>query len=175
MRPRPVVAIVDLSGSMEPFARGYLHVMRALAVAGRAEVFAFATRLTRLTASLRHHSTLDAIERASDAVGDRFGGTRLASSLGELLHDPAWNAHLRGGVVLIVSDGADTDDPADLARRLARLSRLAHRLVWVNPRLAADGYRPLVGGMAAALPFCDALLPGDSLRAIDEVVAAITR
>jgi hypothetical protein len=173
VRPRPVVALVDVSGSMESFARGYLHVMRALAVAGRAEVFAFATSLTRLTAALRHHSAVEAVAHASELVRDRFGGTRLATSIGELLHDPVWSSQVRGALVLIASDGCDTDPPDILRERMARLRRLAHEVVWINPRIVAPDYEPLVGGMAAALPFCDRLLSGHSLAAIDEVIEAI--
>jgi len=172
-RPRRVVALLDVSGSMEAYARAYLHVMRGLALAGRAEVFAFATKLTRITPALRHRTPSDAIAHATAAVGDRFGGTRLATSIGQLLHDATHASQARGGVVLIVSDGCDTDPPEELAHRMARLHRIAHRVVWVNPRFAAPGYEPLVAGMAAALPFCDRVLSGHSLAAIDDVVDAI--
>lgn len=172
-RARRVVALLDVSGSMEPYARAYLHVMRGLVLAGRAEVFAFATQLTRITPALRHRAPDVAIARATATVGDRFGGTRLATSVGQLLRDATHASQARGGVVVIVSDGCDTDPSDELASRMARLHRVAHRVVWVNPRFAAPGYEPLVAGMAAALPFCDRVLPGHSLAAIDDVVEAI--
>ncbi len=172
-QPRRVVALVDVSGSMESFARAYLHLTRALAVDGRAEVFAFATELTRITPSLRRRSPTEAIDRASADVGDRFGGTRLASAVAALLANDRWCGLTRGAIVVIASDGWDTDPPADLDRAMRRLGRLAHRVVWINPRAAAPDYRPLVGAMAAALPHCDAFVSGHSLSAIDDLLVAI--
>ena len=173
VRPRPTVVFVDVSGSMESFARAYLHVARALVTRRRAEVFAFATTATRITASLRLRSPVAAVERASDDVGDRFGGTRLAASFETVLRHRSWGSMLRGAVVLVVSDGWDTDPPDRLARHVARVSRMANRLVWVNPRLAADDYQPTVAGMAAALPHCDRFLPGHSLSAMADVLEAM--
>ncbi|MEL7157776.1 MAG: VWA domain-containing protein [Actinomycetota bacterium] len=170
-RPRPLVVFLDVSGSMEAFARAYLHVARPLARAGRAEVFAFATDATRITAALRLRSPVEAIERASDEVGDRFGGTRLATSLRTVVGHRSWGSLVRGSVVLIVSDGWDTDPAADLDRVMGRLQRMSHRLVWVNPRLAADGFEPRAAGMAAALPHCDRFLPGHHLAAMADVLA----
>jgi uncharacterized protein with von Willebrand factor type A (vWA) domain len=172
-RPRPLAVFVDVSGSMESFARAYLHVARALARQRRAEVFAFATDATRITASLRLRSPLEAIERASDEVGDRFGGTRLATSFETVIRHRSWGSLVRGAAVLVVSDGWDTDPPERLARHVARLQRMAHRVVWVNPRLAADDFEPAVAGMAAALPYCDHFLPGHSLAAMTDVLDAI--
>ncbi len=173
-RQRRVVVLVDVSGSMESFARAYLHVTRALVLAGRAEVFAFATELTRITTALRHRSPSEAIEAASEVVGDRFGGTKLASSLGGLLTHPRWGGLVRGAVVVIVSDGWDSEAPELTDRSMARLSRRAHRVVWINPRAAAEDFEPKVGAMAAALPYCDHFLPGHSRRAIGDVLRAIT-
>ena len=153
--------VVDVSGSMETFARACLPVARALTMNPQvqAEVFAFATDLTRITASLRHRSPVEAIERASTEVGDRFGGTRVATSLATLVRHRWWRGLVRGAVVIIVSDGWDTDPPAELARHLGRLQRLAHRIVWVNPRLAADGYEPLVAGDGGRPPLLRRVLP----------------
>jgi uncharacterized protein with von Willebrand factor type A (vWA) domain len=173
-RPRPVVLLLDVSGSMESFATAYLHVARALATGRRAEVFAFATRLTRVTPALRLRTPGEAVGRASDEVDDRFGGTRLATSVGELVGHRSWSSAVRGAVVVVVSDGWDTDPPALLERHLGRLRRMAHRIIWVNPRLAADSYEPKVTGMATALPFCDHFLPGHSPAAMSDVIAAIT-
>lgn len=174
VRQRRVVVLVDVSGSMESFARAYLHVTRALVLAGRAEVFAFSTELTRITTSLRHRSPSEAIEQASDLVGDRFGGTRLAASIGALLRHRQWGGLVRGSIVVIVSDGWDSDPPADTDRSMSRLARRAHRVVWINPRAAALDFEPKVGAMAAALPHCDHFLPGHSRRAIDDVIEAIS-
>lgn len=173
-RPRPVLLMVDVSGSMERHVRPYLHITRALATSGRAEVFAFATELTRLTPALRSRSAVDAMTRATEQVGDRFGGTKLASNLGELLGHRVWSSMVRGAVVVIISDGWDTEDPAELEIRMRRLGRLAHRIVWVNPRVAAPGFEPLVGSMAAALPHCDHFLSGHSVRAMGDVLDAIS-
>ncbi len=172
-RPRRLVVLADVSGSMTAVVRPYLHLLRALGTTRDAEVFMFATRLTRITPALRHRSAEEAIRRASDQVGDRFGGTRIATSLGELLAHPSWSNVVRGAVVAIASDGWDTDPPEQLARRMARLHRMAHKVVWINPRMAAPGFAPTVGGMAAALPHCDAALPGHSLRAMQDVIAAL--
>jgi uncharacterized protein with von Willebrand factor type A (vWA) domain len=173
-RERGVVLVVDVSGSMESFARAYLHVARAIVVSGRGEVFAFSTELTRITAALRHRSADDAIDAASAEVGDRFGGTRLASSLRTLLRHPVWSASVRGAVVVVVSDGWDSEAPEVMSATMARLSRLAHRVIWVNPRSAAPDFEPLVGAMAAALPHCDHFLSGHTTRSMAEVIDAIT-
>jgi uncharacterized protein with von Willebrand factor type A (vWA) domain len=172
-RPRPVAMLLDVSGSMESFARAYLHVARPLAAAGRAEVFAFATDVTRITAALRLRSAAEAVAQASDEVVDRFGGTRLASSVDTVMRHRVWGQFLRGAVVVVVSDGWDTDSPDQLDRAMVRLSRLSHQVVWVNPRLAADDYQPSVAGMAAALPHCDRFLPGHSLVAMIEVLQSL--
>jgi uncharacterized protein with von Willebrand factor type A (vWA) domain len=174
-RPRTVVAVLDVSGSMQPYARAYLHLMRSLATAGQAEVFAFATDLTRLTPALRLRSVDEALAKAEELVVDRFGGTAMATALGKLLSHPVWGASVRGAVVIVVSDGWDTDDPAQLGRRTAALARRSHRLIWVNPRLAADGYEPAVAGMAAARPHCHDFLAGNTLEALEEVLEALGR
>jgi len=172
-RPRRVVMVADVSGSMQSFVRPYLHVMRALTVHAEAEVFAFSTRLTRITPALAYNDPHAAIERAAELVDDRFSGTRIASSLGQLLAHPTWSTRVRGATVLIASDGWDTDPTDDLALRMARLARMAHRVVWVNPRSAAEEWQPLVGGMAAAMPHCDTFASGHSLLAMHDVLLAL--
>lgn len=172
-RPRPVVVLLDVSGSMESYARIYLHLTRPLALLHRAEVFAFATELNRITPAIRTRTCDGAIDHMNTVVGDRFSGTRVAHSLSTLLRHRTWSTSLRGAVVLICSDGWDSDDPADLGRAMNRLSLLAHRVVWVNPRAGADGFAPLAGGMAAALPHCDAFLAGHTGRSMRDVVAAL--
>lgn len=174
-RTRRVVLVCDVSRSMAPYATVYLHLMRAAALrrAGvRPEVFAFATSLTRLTAVLSHRSPEIALARANDAVTDRYGGTHLGRSIGELLTPPHGNA-LRGAVVIIASDGWDSDPPEVLDRAMARLKRRAHTLVWLNPRAARPGFAPLAGSMAAALPYCDLFLPAHSLTGLRELFTAL--
>ncbi|MET7863647.1 vWA domain-containing protein [Micromonospora taraxaci] len=162
-RPRRVVLLCDVSESMRAQATAYLHLMRAFAVVADAEVFAFATTLTRLTVVLRHTSAAEAIAQASAAVTDRYGGTRIATNLRALLTSHHVEA-VRGAVVVIGSDGWDSDPPDDLAAVMARLSRRAYRIVWLNPRAGAPGFAPRVGGMAAALPYCDRMLPAGTFQ-----------
>ena len=173
-RPRRVIMICDVSQSMQAYAAAYLHLMRAAVLCADAEVFAFATTLTRLTPVLSHRSVSEAIGQAERAVTDRFGGTRIAGNLRALLHSRHGGV-IRGAIVIIASDGWDSDDPADLAAVMARLRRRAHRVIWMNPRVAATGYAPLVGAMAAALPYCDDLVAAHTLRAMADVLTAITR
>ncbi len=173
-RPRRVVMVCDVSQSMRAYTSAYLHLMRAAALLTPTEVFAFSTRLTRLTAVLAHHSPTRSVQLATERVEDRFGGTRIASNLASLLRS-RHGMDLRGAVVMIASDGWDSDEPGALAAVMARLRRRVHRVVWVNPRAAAPDFAPLAGGMAAALPYCDELLPGHTLRSLADVVTAITR
>ncbi|ART72616.1 VWA containing CoxE family protein [Mycobacterium dioxanotrophicus] len=171
VRPRRVVLVCDVSGSMQPYATVYLHLMRATALRSsglRPEVFAFATTLTRLTAALSHRCAETALARANDKVIDRYGGTHLGRSIGTLLALPHGNA-LRGAVVVIASDGWDADGPDTLRRAMSRLRRRAHLVIWLNPRAAAPGFAPLTGSMAAALPFCDHFLPAHTLAGLREL------
>ena len=172
--PRQVVLLCDVSQSMQAQATAYLHLMRALVVGAHAEVFAFATTVTRLTSVLSHRSAQVAVDQATAKVVDRFGGTRIATNLASLLSSVHGGA-LRGAVVVIASDGWDADTPAELAAAMARLRRRAHRIIWMNPRVAAPGYQPLVATMAAALPFCDAFLPADTFGSLAAVVEEIAR
>ncbi len=173
LKPRRVVMVGDVSGSMESFTRIYLHLMRALVVKGNAEVFTFSTQLRRVTVQLRDRDPQAAIDRLSSEVTDRFSGTRIATSLADLAQSPVWANSVRGATVLISSDGWDTDEPEHLARAMRRLARLSYRIVWVNPRSAADGFAPSAGGMAAALPWVDAFFSGHSLRSIQHVIEEI--
>ena len=175
-RPRRVVLLCDVSQSMQAQAAAYLHLMRAFATVADAEVFAFATTLTRLTVVLRHTSAAAAVERAGEIVTDRFGGTRIAGNLRALLASHHGNA-VRGAVVVIGSDGWDSDPPAEIAAVLARLRlelrRRAYRIIWMNPRAGVPGFAPRVGAMASALPFCDRLLPAGTFQDLAEVAAEI--
>ncbi len=171
-RPLRLTLLCDVSQSMQSYSTAYLHLMRAFARTRRAETFVFSTSLTRLTPALLHTSAAAAIAEASDQVVDRYGGTHLASCLRELLASRHGNG-IRGGVLVIASDGWDSDPPAELAEAMARACRRARRVVWLNPRAAAPGYQPLVGSMAAALPWCDAFLPAHTLRELPQVFDAI--
>lgn len=173
-KPRKVVMLCDVSQSMQPQITAYFHLMRALTVRAGGEAFAFATSLTRLTSVLRNKSTALAIEEATDKVTDRFGGTRIAASINSLLSSHHGSA-VRGGIVIVGSDGWDSEPPEQMAVAMARLRRRAHRVIWMNPRVAAPGFEPHVGAMAAALPFCDELLRADDFRSLANVVAELGR
>jgi uncharacterized protein len=168
---RRVVLLCDISGSMEPYARAYLQF---LTCAGRdAEAFVFATRLTRITRALATRSPERAIQRAAAAAPDWSSGTRIGDALRAFNDRHGRRGMARGAVIVILSDGWERGEPALVAREMARLSRLAYRIVWVNPRAASKGFVPRVGGMAAALPYVDALVSGHSLEALAEVADAI--
>jgi hypothetical protein len=172
-RPRRLVLIADVSGSMEPYARVYLHLLHGAVRGARAEAFVFATRLTRITRALATTDPDLALARATAAAPDWAGGTRIGAALAAFNDRYGRRGIARGAVAVIVSDGWDCGDPAILGEQMARLARLAHRIVWVNPRTASDRYQPLVAGMAAALPHVDTLVSGHSLDALDAVLAAI--
>lgn len=172
-KPRRVILIADVSGSMEPYARVYLHLMRGAVVALKAEAFVFATRLTRLTRALGSSQPDVAYRKVSETAQDWSGGTRIGRALKEFIDDFGRRGLARGAVIVIVSDGWEIEDPALVGESMARLSRLAHHIIWVNPRKAADAYEPRVGGMAAALPYIDTFLSGHSVRALEDVLAAI--
>jgi uncharacterized protein with von Willebrand factor type A (vWA) domain len=171
---RRLVLLCDISGSMEPYARAYLQFLTCAAGAGaETEAFAFATRLTRLTRALHSRRPERAIQRAAATAPDWSSGTRIGDALRSFNDRHGRRGMARGAVVVILSDGWERGEPALVAREMERLSRLAHRIVWVNPRVAASGFAPRAGGMAAALPFCDALVSGHTLAALEDVVAAI--
>jgi uncharacterized protein with von Willebrand factor type A (vWA) domain len=166
---RPVVLVLDVSGSMAPYARMLLHyVHAAVAARRRVEAFAFGTRLTRLTRELGGRDPARALARASAAAEDWSGGTRIGDALGELnrLHGRRVG---RGAVVVVLSDGWDRGDPAVVTAEMARLARTAHRLVWLNPLKADPRYEPLARGMAAALPHVDHFLSGHSVASLEQL------
>ncbi|WP_324273722.1 vWA domain-containing protein [Blastococcus brunescens] len=171
--PRRLVLLCDVSGSMEPYTRIYLTLLQGAVAGARAEAFVFSTGLTRLTRQLAVRDPDQALARAGAASSDWAGGTRLAEGIGRFVADHGRRGLARGAVVVVLSDGWAQDDPDDVGDAMRRLRRLAHRIVWVNPRKAAPGYAPLVGGMAAALPYCDAFVSGHSLAALEQVVAAV--
>ena len=173
-KPRRIIVIADVSGSMEPYARIYLHLMRGAVQAIKAEAFVFATHLTRLTRQLSTTHTEVAYRRAAEAANDWSSGTRIGQSLHTFIDEFGRRGMARGSVVVIVSDGWESDSPQILGEAMERLSRLAHHIIWVNPRKAAQSFEPLTGGMAAALPFVDTFLSGHSLRALHDVMEAIS-
>jgi hypothetical protein len=172
-KPRRLVLLCDVSGSMEPYTRVFLSLLQGAASSARAEAFVFSTHLTRLTRQLAQRDPDQALAQAAATATDWAGGTRLAESIRRFIDDFGRRGLARGAVIVVFSDGWAQDDPADVAAQMARLRRLAHGIVWVNPRKAAASYRPLVGGMAAALPYCDAFVSGHSFAALSEVAAAI--
>jgi uncharacterized protein with von Willebrand factor type A (vWA) domain len=172
--PRRLVMLCDISGSMEPYARAYLQFLTCAAGSGpHAEAFVFATRLTRLTRALASRNPERAIQRAAAAAPDWSSGTRIGDALKEFNDRHGRRGMARGAVVVILSDGWERGDPMLVGREMARLARLAHRIVWVNPRVSASAFAPRAGGMVAALPYCDALVSGHSFHALGEVVEAI--
>ena len=175
LRPRPLVALLDVSGSMEAYSRAYLLFLEGAARGARAEAFVFATRLTRVTRALREGRPHAALDRAAAAAPDWSGGTRIGEALRAFNDRWGRRGMARDAVVVVVSDGWERGEPTLVAREMERLSRLAYRIVWVNPRVAAPGFQPIAGGMAAALPYVDELLSGHTAAALDEVVAAIGR
>jgi len=171
---RRLVLLCDISGSMEPYARAYLQFLSSAARPGsHAEAFVFATRLTRITRALASRSPELAIQRAAAAAPDWSSGTRIGDALRAFNDRHGRRGMARGAVIVILSDGWERGDPALVGREMERLARLAFRIVWVNPRVAARGFSPRVGGMAAALAHCNALVSGHSLDAMEEVVEAI--
>jgi uncharacterized protein with von Willebrand factor type A (vWA) domain len=173
-RPRRVVLLADVSGSMESYARVYLHLLRGAVRALGAEAFVFATRLTRLTRPLSIGGPDRAYALAAAATPDYSGGTRIGPALTRFIDEHGRRGMARGAVIVIVSDGWEIGDTATLREAMTRLHRLAHRVIWVNPRKAAEGFAPLTGGMAAALPYVDTFVSGHSLRALEDVMDAIS-
>ncbi len=171
---RRLVLLCDISGSMEPYARAYLQFLTCAAGSGpNAEAFVFATRLTRLTRALASRNPERAIQRAAAAAPDWSSGTRIGDALREFNDRHGRRGMARGAVIVILSDGWERGDPLLVGREMERLARLAHRIVWVNPRVGAGGFSVQSGGMVAALPHCDALVSGHNFQALGEVAEAI--
>jgi uncharacterized protein len=184
VRPRRLVVLCDISGSMESYARALLMLLYCLrggqvrggqnrGTQARPEVFTFATRLTRLTSALAAASPDTMLAKAGEAAPDWSGGTRIGAAIKEFNDRYGARGMARGAVVLIISDGWETGEPALLGEQMARLSRIAHRIVWANPRTQSPRYRPEVGGMAAAWPYCDAVVSAHSLDALSDLLTAL--
>jgi uncharacterized protein len=169
-RARPLVLILDISGSMAPYSRALLQFAFAAMAAGRrVEVFCFGTRLTRVTRVLRRKDPDRAMHEVGRLVADWEGGTRIGASLKSLLDEWSQRTALRGAVAVICSDGLERGEPDLLREQIARLRRLVHRIVWVNPLKGSPRYEPLARGMAAALPSIDVFLPGHNLESLEEL------
>jgi uncharacterized protein len=168
-RPRPLVLVCDVSGSMEPYARMLLQYLQAcVAARRRVEAFVFGTRLTRVTGELAGRDPDRALDRAAGAAEDWSGGTRIGEALATLNREHGRRLG-RGAIVVLLSDGWDRGDPQQLTREMARLGRCAHRLIWLNPLKASPDYEPLTRGMQAALPYVDHFLAGNSLASLEEL------
>ncbi|WP_217545049.1 VWA domain-containing protein [Streptomyces sp. GbtcB6] len=172
-RPRRVVLLVDVSGSMGPYADALLRFAHAAVRAGRTEVFTVGTRLTRVTRELSHRDPDLAMAEVAAAVPDWRGGTRLGELLREFLNRWGQRGMARGAIVVLLSDGWERGDPELLGQQMRRLHGLAHQVVWANPRKARPGYAPLAAGMAAALPSVDAFVAGHSLAALERLAAVV--
>ena len=173
--PRKLVVLCDVSGSMEAYTRAMLLFLHALMRAGRGvEVFAFGTRLTRLTPELVTRDPEEALRRAADRVVDWAAGTRIGVSLKAFNDVWGRRALTRGAVVLIVSDGWERHDPSLVGREMQRLHRAAFAVVWVNPLKGGRDYEPLAGGMRAALPFIDRFVTGHNLASLDELAGLLS-
>jgi uncharacterized protein with von Willebrand factor type A (vWA) domain len=173
-RRRPLVLVLDVSGSMAPYSRALVEFGHAAAASGRrVEVFCFGTRLTRVTRILRTRDPGEALAAVGAAVNDWEGGTRIGDSLKDLLDRWGSRSALRGSVVVLCSDGLERGDPEMLTRQMQRLSRLAYRLLWINPLKGSPRYEPLARGMAASLPFVDVFMPGHNLESLESLAAAV--
>jgi uncharacterized protein len=174
-RPRPLVLVCDVSGSMEPYARMLLQYMQAcVAARRRVEAFVFGTRLTRVTGELAGRDPDRALDRAAGAAEDWSGGTRIGEALATLNREYGRRVG-RGAIVVLLSDGWDRGDPQQLSAEMARLERCTHRLIWLNPLKASPEYEPLTRGMQAALPYVDHFLAGNSLASLEDLAILMER
>ncbi|MGH2356627.1 MAG: vWA domain-containing protein, partial [Candidatus Limnocylindria bacterium] len=173
-RPRSMVVLCDISGSMERHARLLLRFVHALGRGPvRVESFVFGTRLTRITRAMRERNADRALARVTELVEDWSGGTRIGDAFRAFNLRWARRVLPSSGVVIVLSDGWDRGNPALVGEETARLERSCHRLVWLNPLAAADGYQPLAAGMAAARPFVDHFLPAANLAHLEELGALL--
>lgn len=181
-RARRVVLLIDVSGSMRPYAEALLRLAHVIAHApgapagvGAVEVFTLGTRLTRITEALRSRDVERALVRAGDEVPDWSGGTRLGEVLGAFVSGARTRHLARGALVVVVSDGWERGDARELGEQLGRLHRLAHRVVWANPHRGKVGYRPVQAGIVAVLPHVDDFVAGHSVAAFEELLEVIAR
>jgi uncharacterized protein with von Willebrand factor type A (vWA) domain len=175
VRLRPLILILDISGSMADYSRSLLQFAHSTTrSAARVEVFCFGTRLTRVTGAMDCRRPDEALERAAQAAFDWDGGTRIGDCLDVFVRDWARRGLCRGGIVVICSDGLDRGDPAVLASAMERLGRLSHRLVWLNPHKGDNkDFRPSTLGMMVAAPHIDLLLSGHDLASLEKLAAML--
>jgi len=173
-RPRRIVLLADISGSMELYSKVLLQFAHVAVTSGSpVEAFTIGTRLTRITRELTIHDADRALDRAASAVPDWSGGTRLGLGLRRFNDEWGVRGMARGAIIVILSDGWDRGEPAELAAEMQRLRLVAHRIVWVNPLKASAGYEPITRGMAAALPFIDDFIEGHSLDSLDALASLV--
>lgn len=178
-KPRPIVALADVSGSMERYARMLLHFLHAFSLVQtrqgvrQVECFTFGTRLTRITRTLKKSSVDAALSEVGRQVKDWSGGTRIGACLHSFNQSWAKRVLGRGALVLVISDGWDQGEPALLAFEMERLQKSCHRLIWLNPLLGTPGYQPLTRGLVAAMPFIDDFLPIHNLHSLEQLVKAL--
>lgn len=178
-KPRPIVALADVSGSMERYARMLLHFLHAFSLeqtrqgVRQIETFTFGTRLTRITRALKKRSVDAALAEVGQEVKDWSGGTRIGESLH--LFNQTWAKRVlgHGAVVLVISDGWDQGEPQQLAFEMERLQKSCHRLIWLNPLIGTPGYQPLTRGLVAAMPFIDDFLPIHNLNSLEALIEAL--
>jgi uncharacterized protein with von Willebrand factor type A (vWA) domain len=172
--PRRLVFLVDVSGSMEPYARAMIMFLQAaVREGGHVEAFTFGTRLTRVTAELEGHDPERALRATAHAVHDWAGGTRIGAALDSFNRRYGPRGFTRGAVIVIASDGWERGDPKRLAGAMERLARAAHSIVWVNPLAGDPDYKPLAQGMSAALPYVTHFVPGQNLRALEGLASVL--
>jgi uncharacterized protein len=174
-KPRDLVVIADISGSMERYSRLLLHFIYSLSrgFESGVEAFVFSTRLTRITRPLRERSVDQALREVSGHVPDWSGGTRIGEALKDFNFGWARRVLGHGAVVLLISDGWDRGDPETLRQEMARLQRSCYRLIWLNPLLGAEGYEPLARGMQTCLPYIDDFLPVHNLASLDDLAGRL--
>lgn len=178
-KPRPIVVLADVSGSMERYARMLLHFLHAFSLeqtrrgVRQIESFTFGTRLTRITRLLKHRSVDTALAQVGQQVKDWSGGTQIGTCLHHFNQSWAKRVLGRGALVLIISDGWDQGEPGLLAFEMERLQKSCHRLIWLNPLLGTPGYQPLTRGLLAAMPFIDDFLPVHNLESLEMLAQAL--
>ena len=175
-RAPPLVALVDVSGSMSRYTRMFLHFLHAMARdCDRVSVFTFGTRLTHVTRQLRHRDVDAALAQVSRAVKDWSGGTRIGACLRDFNFNWSRRLHGQGAVVVLISDGLDRESAADLARQMERLHKSCRRLIWLNPLLRYEEFEAKPAGIRAMLPHVDAFLPVHNLQSLEELSAALAQ
>jgi uncharacterized protein with von Willebrand factor type A (vWA) domain len=176
-KPRPLVVIADISGSMERYTRLLLHFIYGLSegLDEVVEAFVFSTRLTHITRQLRNKDVDQAMHQISRSVPDWSGGTRIGEAFKRFNFDWGRRVLGRGAVVLVISDGWDRGEPELLGQEIARLQRSCYRLIWLNPLLGSPRYEPLTRGIQAAMPYIDDFLPVHNLASLEDLAAYLAK